>query len=293
MGGNVPLGYDVQDRKLVINPVEVETVRHIFKRYAELGSVSALQLELSRSAVVSKRRKDVGGRCAGGNPLVRGALYLLLQNRIYLGEIVHKGSAYKGDHQRIIDHELWQHVSERLQRNSVERSDSIKRDSGLLTGLLYDVSGNRMTPTHSTKRGRRYHYYVSAPLVRGRREGAPRGQRIAADEIEAVVLDRVRALFDADIEISQCLDPGNSADLLIEVLAAAKAICAGWQAKGLHEHRELLTSIIEAVHVHDDDGIEIWLRRSAVAVFLTDSKQSPNDCDRLELKANFRSTRRG
>lgn len=149
-----------------------------------------------------------------------------------------------------------------------------------------------MTPTHSTKQGRRYHYYVSASLIRGRREGAPRGQRISADAIETVVLDRVRALFDSDIEVSQCLDPGMSANLLAEVLGSAKDICAGWQARGHHEHRELLTGIIEAVHVYDD-GIEMWLRRSAIAVFLTNSKQSPNECDRLELKADFRSTSRG
>ena len=292
MGGNVPLGYDVQDRKLVINPVEAETVRHIYKRYAELGSVSALQLELNDAGIVSKRRKDASGRCAGGKPHARGALYLLLQNRIYLGEIVHKGSAFQGEHQRIIDDELWRLVSERLQQNSVKRSDSIKRDSGLLAGLLYDSSGNRMTPTHAIKAGKRYHYYVSASLVRGRRAGAPRGQRIAADAIEAVVLDRVRALFDSDIEIFQCLDPGVSTNLLVEVLGSAKDICAGWQAKGHPEQRELLTGIIEAVHVHDD-GIEMWLRRSAIAALLTNSAQSPNECDRLELKADFRSTSRG
>lgn len=292
MGGNVPLGYDVQDRKLVINPVEAETVRHIFKRYAELGSVSALQLELSRSAVVSKRRKDASGRCAGGKPLVRGALYLLLQNRIYLGEIVHQGSAYQGDHQRIVDDDLWRIVSKRLEQNSVDRSEGNERRTSLLAGLLYDSSGNRMTPTHAIKAGKRYHYYVSAPLISGRRAGAPLGQRISADQIDAIILDRLRRLFESEIEVSQCLRPDPSAEALNLVLVTAKRFCAGWLAKERIELRQLVTDVLEAVHVRDGT-VEIWVRRSAVEAVLTGYAESRTDCDRLELKVEFRSTNRG
>lgn len=292
MGGNVPLGYDVQDRKLVINPAEAETVRHIFKRYADLGSVSALQLELGLSAIVSKRRKDASGRCAGGKPFARGALYLLLQNRIYLGEIVHKGSAFQGDHQRIVDDDLWRIVSERLKKNSVERSEGKERRTRVLAGLLYDSSGNRMTPTHAIKAGKQYHYYVSAPLVRGRRAGAPRGQRISADQIDAIVLDRLRRLFESEIEVSQCLRPEPSAEELHLVLVAAKRFCAGWLAKVRCEQRQLVTGVLEAVHVRDST-VEIWVRRSAVVAVLTGCAESRTECDRLELKVEFRSTNRG
>jgi hypothetical protein len=104
----VPLGYDVKDRKLTVNEAEASTVRVIFKRYAELGSVSLLRAELDRLGLVSKRREGAGGRLAGGNQFSRGALYLMLQNRLYRGDIVHQGEAYPGQHEAILDPELWQ-----------------------------------------------------------------------------------------------------------------------------------------------------------------------------------------
>jgi hypothetical protein len=108
MGGNVPLGYDVKDRKLIINEPEAATVRVIFRRYAELGSVALLKAELDQLGIVSKRREGAGGRLAGGQHFSRGALYLMLQNRTYRGEITHQGTAYPGQHKAILDPELWQ-----------------------------------------------------------------------------------------------------------------------------------------------------------------------------------------
>ena len=177
MGGNVPLGYDVQDRKLVVNASEAGTVRDIFRRYAELGSVSALQLELDRDGIVSKRRKDASGRCTGGKSIARGALYLMLQNRIYRGEIVHKGEAYPGEHDAIINVELWNSVARRLAANRRERELGVGADEpSLLAGLVRDSTGERMTPTHAVKGRKRYRYYVSQSLVAaGRRPGLPPG----------------------------------------------------------------------------------------------------------------------
>ena len=114
MGGNVPLGYEVRDRKLIVNAAEAESVRMIFRRYAELGSVALLKAELDLLGVVSKRREGAGGFLSGGTPFSRGALYLLLQNRLYRGEIAHKGNVYPGQHQAIVDAELWQIVQDRL-----------------------------------------------------------------------------------------------------------------------------------------------------------------------------------
>src|SRR6202521_3626390 len=114
MGGNPPLGYDARDRKLLVNEAEAETVRHIFRRYAELGSVRLLKEELEAQAILSKARLSASGRSWGGNPFARGALYLMLQNRIYLGEIVHKKQHYAGEHAPIIDRDLWEQVQARL-----------------------------------------------------------------------------------------------------------------------------------------------------------------------------------
>src|SRR6202795_2549946 len=122
MGGNVPLGYDVKDRKLMVNEAEASTVRVIFRRYAELGSVALLKIELDRLGIVSKRREGDGGRLAGGQHFFRGALYLMLQNRTYRGEITHQGEAYPGQHEAIIDPELWQIVQDKLAANRREHS---------------------------------------------------------------------------------------------------------------------------------------------------------------------------
>lgn len=110
MGGLPPLGYDVGERKLVVNAGEAETVRSIFGRYARLGCVRALKEELDRDGIVSKRRCDRFGRCSGGTPFARTTLYHLLQNRLYRGEVVHKGTSYPGEHAAIIDAALWEEV---------------------------------------------------------------------------------------------------------------------------------------------------------------------------------------
>jgi site-specific DNA recombinase len=117
MGGNVPLGYDVKDRKLIVNETEASTVRLIFRRYAELSSVSLLSAELNQLGIMSKCREGAGGRLAGNKHFSRGALYLMLQNRIYRGDIVHQREAYPGQHEAIIDPELWQIVQDTLAAN--------------------------------------------------------------------------------------------------------------------------------------------------------------------------------
>src|SRR5499433_3830518 len=114
MGGLPPLGYDVADRKLLVNNREADTVRHIYRRYAVLGSVAILKDELDRDGIKSKVRIDTYGRRTGGNSLARGALYLMLQNRIYRGEIVHKDKYYPGEHEEIIDAALWDEVQHKL-----------------------------------------------------------------------------------------------------------------------------------------------------------------------------------
>jgi hypothetical protein len=168
MGGNVPLGYDVKDRKLIINEPEAATVRLTFRRYAELGSVALLRAELDRLGLVSKRREGAGGRLAGGQRFSRGALYLMLQNRIYRGDIVHQSEAYPGQHEAILDPELWQIVQDKLAANRQERALALGAEApSLLAGLIVDSDGNRMTPTHATKKVKRYCYYVSAPLLAG------------------------------------------------------------------------------------------------------------------------------
>jgi site-specific DNA recombinase len=200
MGGQPSLGYDVRDRKLLVNEAEAAIVRMIFRRYLELGSVRALKAALDEEGVVSKRRTAADGSPYGGKSFSRGALYLMLQNRIYRGEIVHKGAAYAGEHAAILDEELWSRVQLRLEANGVERGEAqAPARSNFLTGVLFDAAGQPMTPTHAVKKGVRYRYYVSRRLVSGTRgaEGNDQisGQRIPAANLEGLVVQRLRSFF--------------------------------------------------------------------------------------------------
>ena len=165
MGGYPPLGYDVKDRKLVVNEAEAETVRYIFRRYQELGSVRLLKEHLDAAGIVSKRRTAQDGRLYGAKPMARGALYHMLQNRIYRGEIVHKDQTYPGEHTSIVDEDLWQEVQTTLTANRVDRSaGNGNHHVSLLAGFIYDADGELMTPSHAVKKGVRYRYYVSKSL---------------------------------------------------------------------------------------------------------------------------------
>jgi hypothetical protein len=162
MGGLPSLGYDVGDRKLIVNETEATIVRHIFRRYVELGSVRELKAELGDAGVVRKSRTAADGAPYGAIKFSRGPLYLLLQNRIYRGEIVHRGEAYPGEHAAIIDEDLWSEAQRRLEANRIERrKDAGGGEVNLPTGVLFDADDESMTPTHAVKKGMRYRYYVS------------------------------------------------------------------------------------------------------------------------------------
>ena len=196
MGGLPSLGYDVQNRKLVVNEEEAGTVVHIFRRYLELRSVRPLQAELDAVGIRSKRRILADGTPFGGQKLSRGALYLMLQNRIYRGEITHKGNSYPGEHQPIVDEVLWDQVQAILAENRVDRATGADaKQPSLLAGLIFDESGERLTPSHAVKKGTRYRYYVSTSLITGAATDRSKGWRIPAANLETLVITRLRTLL--------------------------------------------------------------------------------------------------
>jgi site-specific DNA recombinase len=189
MGGTIPLGYNVKDRKLVINADEAARVRLIFQRYLALGCVSHLRDDLQQRGILSKKRVLTSGRVLGGCSFGRGALYHLLQNRIYLGEVVHKGVSYPGEQERIIDDELWNAVQAKLEANRGIRRRARIETGALLGGLFFDDRGNLMSPTYSIRRGNRYRYYISRALVRGVKNEAGSQARIGANDVERLVVE--------------------------------------------------------------------------------------------------------
>ncbi|HMN37574.1 MAG TPA: recombinase family protein [Hyphomicrobium sp.] len=248
MGGTIPLGYDVKERKLVINAVEADTVRLIFKRYAELGSVTLLEAELKRLGYLSKRREGAAGRLAGGRPFSRGILYLILQNHLYRGQVAHKGNVYPGQHERIVDEETWARVQEKLAANRRARSLAVNAEEpSLLSGLIFDSDGQRMTPTHANKRGCRYRYYISASLL-GRGPVGPNTMRVPAGEVEGLVLDQIRQLIDPPPQLADALLPlGLTAGEFDLRIRRAKSLTTQWGSMTSEAQRELVQQIVSRV----------------------------------------------
>jgi len=278
MGGIPPLGYRVHDRKLVVIESEAEIVRIIFRRYAELGSVRLLKDEFEARGIKSKSWTSASGRRVGGKPFSRGALYLILQNRLYRGEIVHKGQSHPGEHTPIIDQPLWDAVQAQLAANTADRNSGTRtRQPSLLAGMLFDGDGNRMTPTHATKEGKRYRYYVSRTLITRDQTGRSSALRIPAGEIEQAVTSRMRQwLIDGSVyQAIRLTDPSVQRRLIPQ----AEEIGRSWSDLPTVRQRTLLTTLIERIDVGANQ-IEIHLRPTRLSTLLDIAvTPSPSESD--------------
>ncbi|HYA81241.1 MAG TPA: recombinase family protein [Methylocystis sp.] len=262
MGGQPALGYDVRDRKLVVNEAEAETVRAIFRRYLDLGSVRELKMALDAGGVVSKRRTAADGSAYGGQSFSRGALYQMLQNRIYRGETVHKGAAYPGEHPPIVDEALWSAVQRKLETNGVDRRTSREaaKQAYLLAGVVYDANSESMTPTHAVKKGVRYRYYVSRRLIADVRKGDKRdpeaGQRLPAAELERLIVERCGAFFADPQAVLEALPSGRTdAPRRKKAIAAARDVAATIASEGGERTFGLLRLEMKFVCSGDDNGV--------------------------------------
>ncbi len=198
MGGRPPLGYDGKERKLVVNEAEAKRVRAIFHRYLELGTVVALTRDLRRRDERGRPPASKTGVQAPGAYFTRGSLRYLLENPVYRGAIRHRALLYPNAHPAIIDEDLWDAVQARLAAQEKQQPAIRKQgEDALLKGLLTDDLGGTMSPVHTSRHGRRYHYYVSAALVHG--EDGPTGSlpRIGAPVLDAFVAERVSAELSA------------------------------------------------------------------------------------------------
>jgi DNA invertase Pin-like site-specific DNA recombinase len=270
MGGYPPLGYDVKERKLIVNEAEAETVRYIFCRYRELGSVRLLKEHLDGAGIISKNRVAPDGRPYGGRPIARGALYHMLRNHIYRGEIVHRGHAYPGEHEPIINDDLWQEVQTTLAANRVDRgAGNGSHHLSLLAGLIHDAHSELMTPTHAVKKGVRYRYYVSKSLsTGGHNKATRRGQRIPASHIEALVMGRIRSWVSDPVAVLnavQCHGPDAVAQK--RLLDEAARLAGSWQEPDAEQLHAILRAVVARVQVHSDrvavtldqKGFVLWL----------------------------------
>jgi DNA invertase Pin-like site-specific DNA recombinase len=280
MGGLPPLGYDVADRKLVINPAEADTVRHIFGRYAVLRSVRALKDELAETGIVSKARVNRSGDAAGGGCIARGALYLMLQNRLYRGEIVHKDQSYPGLHDAIVHEALWDVVQATLLENRIEHAtQACAIAPSLLSGLVHDDAGERMSPTHANKNGTRYRYYVSRSLITdGRAKATGAACRVPAADLETIVEDRVCALLrdEATVyDVAAAATGGTDLNAGRTAIEQAADLARRWSCLRSAEKRGLLEKLLARVTVRAET-VDITVRFAMLPyVVLPDMSHHP------------------
>ena len=265
MGGPPPLGYDARDKKLMVNADEAETVRTLFRLYLDLGTVKDLLGESNRLGLVTKRRKRADGRETGGQPFSRGHLYQLLNNPIYVGEVAHKSITYPGQHDAIVEREIFDAVRRQLNDNvSARRSATNAKAPSLLTGLVYDETGDRLSPTHANKNGRRYRYYISTRLIH-RAGSTDGGWRLSARELEGAVARTISDFLRDEPRLIDALQlTDTTPDRLRTILGHAAAAAIDLNDGQLERHRQLLHRLLHRVTLRPG-SIHIELKRSGLA----------------------------
>ncbi|MGD9710812.1 MAG: recombinase family protein [Thermomicrobiales bacterium] len=262
MGGTVPLGYEIRERRLIVNPTEAEMVRYIFSRYLELGSVRDVVTLLGAEGVRTKIQIRASGPHRGGVAFGRGGVLHLLKNRIYLGEIVHKGVSYPGEHEPIVPRTLWDAAETKLATHD-HAGDRARRsrNPSLLVGLLYDGLGRRMTPSHANKQGKRYRYYITHEQQR-----ADRSQptwRVPAHDLERMVIDHVRDFLCDGGALHNALNLQEGAEIETALQSACMA-AASLGDENATGQRAVLQDIIARIDLHDDH-VDVTLRLSELA----------------------------
>ena len=260
--------YDVVNRQLVINEAEAAVVRRIFEEMLTIGSPTQIAVNLTADGITTKAWTTQEGQTRSGTRIDKKYLHKLLRNRIYLGELSHKGNWYPGAHPPIIDRALWDKVHAVLAKDSHARSVETKirsRTDALLRGLLYAPSGERMYPTYSSKRGHKYHYYVSKSESRF---GAPGKSfaRLPAPEIEAAVVAQIRTVLTSPESIASVVRHiqrnGAQIDEATTVMAMGRLNDVWDQLFPVERHRiaNLMIERIDLVHVGEVQGIKVKWR---------------------------------
>ncbi len=262
MGGNPPLGYDVKERKLVVNEAEAATVRAIFERFLTIGSATILARALAAEGVTTKR----------GRPMDKGYLYKMLNNQVYIGMAVHKGTAYPGEHEAIVSQDLWNKVHAIVKESPRTRANRTRAQTpALLKGLIFGADGRAMTPVHTRKQDRLYRYYVAAKLLKGETP-ANVVRRVPAAEIETAVIDHVRGLLRApEVIVSTWWAARDQDDGITEteVRGALHDLDPLWDELFPAEQARVLQLLVERIEVQKQ-GFDIRFRVDGLRTLVAD-----------------------
>ena len=265
MGGPVPLGYDLENRRLIPNPKEAMLVRYILEQYLKHPSVQDLGNHLNAEGYTTKVQHRASGLHRGGCRFRRGTLYHLLSNRIYLGKIVHKGQVYDGEHEAIVSQDLFEAVQAKLKENASGSSRRLKaQHPSLLTGLLFDSEQRPMTPAHATKgKATRYRYYIT----RADKADTTPVWRVNAHDIEQLTTDCIAAYFNSPAEVAKLAGSDVEATTLQNVLAQADLAAAMLRSGAANSKYELTQRLAERITLYADH-IVVQLRPERLASLL-------------------------
>ena len=271
MGGTVPIGYDVIERRLVVNPAEAQTVREIHVRYLVLGSVRRLKQELDARGIVSKLRVSKNGIRSGGKPFSRGALYELLSNPVYVGEIRHRDERHPGQHQAIVDRELSDKVQLLLSQQAAHpRGEPTNAGENLLAGKLFDEAGEPLYVCGAIKGQRRYRYYVSRSLVRSPGDQTDAGWRLPAREIERAAISAAATILkDRSAIATQLHESGLSSQNLVGAFKSIDELLAGFESG--RDSAAMVASAIMRVTLKEG-GLELALDLAPLISYKLDGR---------------------
>ncbi len=271
MGGVPPYGYRVENRKLIVDEEKAEHIRWIFSRFVEIGSATELARQIDQRGLLTPN----------GNRIDKKYLYRLLNNRAYIGEAVHKGESYPGEHEAILDRVIWDKVHTILQESPHKRAANTRAETpALLKGLIYGPDGAAFSPTHTRKRGKLYRYYVSQSILKHGAGSCPIG-RVTAGEIETAVIDQVRAVFRQPEIIAGAWDAAKShcRDITLEdARIALQQFDPLWDELFPAEQTRIIALAVKRVDI-GTDAISVRMRIDGLTELAQELLQSPEDKD--------------
>jgi len=277
MGGPVPLGYDVVDRKLVVNEPEAEQVRHVMQLYLKVGSVPEMVDILAKNGSRTKvqQRKDGGTR--GGCNFKRGNLYHLLSNRIYRGMTVHKGEAFEGEHEAIVAEELWDQVQAKLAKQGQGGSSrKVGARTGVLAGLIYNAEGTAMVLTHTQKGNRRFHYYAN----RYENIGDSKASRVSARDIEDIIVGQLSQTLRSSSQVQSVLLEGTyTADQLHNAISRCRQLADELTAAKYIRKQAIIRTVLDRVELHEDRVVIKIDNRSLLNAIGAEGSIQPSSSD--------------
>lgn len=287
MGGTAPIGYIGQERTLAIDTAHAEIVQGIYEGYLRLGSIRALKIDLDEKNILAPVRHRLSGHVYGGKPFSRGNLQRILTSPVYSGRMIHFEKTFPGQHPAIIEQALWDAVQAKIANNrqSLIQRPKVASDS-LLTGILYDDTVGRLSPSHAQKQSKRFRYYISQSLVNTGRASAPQGLRLPAQELETLVINTIGDWLNDSTAVLNELSP--EPEQVQSILNRVQILAAELNGNARQQY-DLIRALIDKVAV-SKDKVQLSIKQEC---FLLDPSSNSEPLTPINLSINVQLKRCG